>query len=155
MLKFRKAVLGDSSVYFDWANDLLVRNQSFNSEYIIWEDHCKWFLNKINDESCLMLIFQEISYIGQVRIQEENDKNAIIGISIGEEHRSKGYAKIMLELASDYFLSKKTEFCIHAYIKIQNLNSKFSFEKAGFNFVEMTIYKGFMSYHYIKIKNKK
>ncbi|AXB55383.1 GNAT family N-acetyltransferase [Flavobacterium fluviale] len=156
MLEFRKAILDDSAVYFEWTNDEVVRNQSFNSEVISWEEHCNWFLDRVNNPSCLMLIFNDVSSnVGQVRIQEESDKNVIIGISVGKEHRGKGYAKLMLELASDYFLSENPEFCIHAYIKSQNLHSKFAFEKAGFDFVEMTTYKDHVSYHYIKIKNKK
>lgn len=155
MLKFRKAILEDSEVYFNWTNDQDVRSQSFNSNEILWETHNSWFLKKINDSSCSMLIFNDIenNNIGQVRIEKCNDNNALIGISIAREHRGNGYAKEILALASDYFLSENSKFCIHAYIKEQNLSSKYAFEKAGFEFSEMMIYKNYMTFHYIK-KNK-
>jgi RimJ/RimL family protein N-acetyltransferase len=156
MLKFRKATVEDSKIYFDWANDTAVREQSYNSCIIEWENHNNWFVSKIKDDSCLMLIFQnkENISVGQVRIQKENTKNALIGISISSEHRGKGYANEMLLQASDFFLKENTCFFVNAYIKENNLSSKYAFEKAKFEFVEMVTYEGFKSFHYIKRLNE-
>ena len=152
MLKFRKATIEDSRIYFDWANDTIVREHSYNSNMITWENHAKWFSAKINDTSCLMLIFQDElnNNIGQIRIQKESNRNALVGISIALEQRGKGYAIDMLNFATEYFLSENPEFCINAFIKEHNLSSKHAFEKAGFVFFEMTTCEGFRSFHYIK-----
>ena len=95
MISFRKASIADKMLYFEWANDPNVREQSYNSNPIDLESHGKWFESKIEDNSSLMLVFQneENSNIGQVRIQKENRKEALIGISVSNEHRGKGYAK--------------------------------------------------------------
>lgn len=156
MIKFRKAKIEDSKIYFDWANDTTVREQSYNSNAIVWGNHNNWFTAKMNDTTCLMLVFQDEqnNNIGQVRIQKENDTNALIGLSVDSEHRGKGYAKEMLQSASDFFLMENPYFCIDAYIKEQNLNSKFAFEKAGFQFLGMTICEGYKSFHYIKRINE-
>ncbi len=155
MLKFRKATQEDIKIYFEWANDINVREQSYNSEAISYANHEKWFENKLKDNLCLMLIFedQEQNKIGQVRIQKINDFEALIGISVALELRGKGYAKEMIHLASDYFLNSNAGFTINAYIKESNSNSKFAFEKAGYEFVEFVEYvdnQSFKSYKYIK-----
>jgi RimJ/RimL family protein N-acetyltransferase len=89
-----------------------------------------------------------------VRIQKEKEINALIGLSVDSVHRGKGYAKEMLQAASDFFLKENPHFCIDAYIKEQNLNSKVAFEKAGFRFLGMMIYEGYKSFHYIKKTNE-
>ncbi len=152
MLRLRNATLDDSIIYFKWANDQAVREQSFISNEIIWENHKKWFEAKVKDTTCEMYIFQDEhnNLIGQVRIEKKNVNEALIGLSIALEHRGKGYAQIMLKLATKAFFFKNTNFIINAYIKEKNLNSKNAFEKAGFAFTEMKVHEGFNSYHYIK-----
>lgn len=150
MLSFRKATENDILLYFNWANDSKVREQSFNSSSIGLEDHKKWFKAKIKDATCLMLVFQneENELVGQIRIQKENSNEAIIGISIGENSRGKGYASEMLEKASNYFFEINKSYSINAFIKIDNLNSKYAFEKAGFQFEKELMFNGFKSFLY-------
>lgn len=152
MLRFRKATLKDSKLYFDWANDPGVREQSYHSSRIDFTDHNKWFESKLNDNSCIMLIFQneENLNIGQIRIQKENINEALIGISVSVEHRGNSYAKEMLQIASDYFLGSNQGFKINAFIKKKNLSSKYAFEKAGFEFKKENIYENIQSFHYVK-----
>jgi RimJ/RimL family protein N-acetyltransferase len=152
MLTFRKATLADVKLYFDWANDTIVREQSYNSSTIDFENHKKWFETKLEDDSCMLLLFQneEKSNIGQIRIQKENVKEALIGISIAAEHRGKGLAKEMLLLASDYFLENNKGYLINAYIKKQNISSKQAFEKAGFEFENIIKYENCNSFHFTK-----
>ena len=152
MLTFRKAVLADVKLYFDWVNDSSVRAQSYSSNAIDFENHKKWFKTKLEDDSCMLLLFQneEKSNIGQIRIQKENVKEALIGISIAAEHRGKGLAKEMLLLASDYFLENNKGYLINAYIKKQNISSKQAFEKAGFEFDNIINYENCNSFHFTK-----
>jgi RimJ/RimL family protein N-acetyltransferase len=155
MLTFRKAVLADVKLYFDWANDSIVREQSYNSRTIDFENHKKWFEAKLEDDSCLLFLFQNEGKlnVGQIRIQKENNNQALIGISIAAEHRGKGLAKEMLILASDYFLENNSGYLINAYIKEQNISSKQAFEKAGFEFKNIIKYENCNSFHFTK-KNK-
>lgn len=154
MLTFRKAILDDVKLYFEWANDSIVREQSYNSSEIDFENHKKWFKAKLEDDSCMLLLFQneEKLKVGQIRIQKENEKEALIGISIAFEHRGKRLAKEMLLLASDYFLKINNGYLINAYIKEQNLSSKYAFEKAGFDFRSKVVYENCISFHFTKNK---
>jgi RimJ/RimL family protein N-acetyltransferase len=151
-LKFRKAEKSDCKMYFDWTNDKSVREQSYNSDEVLFENHEKWFLDKIEDKSCLMLIFQndDNENIGQVRIQKTELNIAIIGVSVANEFRGKGYAAKIIELASIDFLNQNPEFEISAYIKVENIGSKKAFEKANFQFKAELNYENFLSFHYIK-----
>jgi RimJ/RimL family protein N-acetyltransferase len=151
-LKFRKAEKSDCKIYFDWTNDRSVREQSFNSDEVLFENHEKWFLTKIEDKSCSMLIFQnnEDENIGQVRIQKTENNRAIIGVSVANEFRGKGYATKIIEIASQIFLNQNPDFKISAFIKDDNLGSKNAFEKANFEFKEKLNYENFISFHYIK-----
>jgi RimJ/RimL family protein N-acetyltransferase len=152
MLSFRKATLADTKLYFDWANDLSVREQSYNSNSIDFKSHKKWFESKVENDSYMFLLFQneEKLNVGQIRIQKENEKEALIGISVASEHRGKRLAKEMLLLASDYFLEKNKDYSINAYIKEQNISSKQAFEKAGFEFQNIINYENCSSFHFTK-----
>lgn len=134
MLKFRKAAPSDLDLYFNWANDPLVREQSFNSDAITLEEHSIWFMAAIANSNLQMLVFSNEANepVGQVRLQKKNNSEAVIGVSISPEHRGKGYASRMLEMAADCFLKEHKDCTIHAYIKQTNIGSVKSFEKAGF-----------------------
>ena len=125
-----------------------------NSTTINLDIHTKWFQALLNDKLSYLYIFknQNNEKVGQVRIQKQNNFQAIIGISVASKHRGKGYATEMLVLATDSFFTDNKDFLINAYIKEKNLNSKFSFEKADFRFCNMLLYENYNSFHYIKTK---
>ena len=153
-ISFRKAIEDDLMLFFDWTNDVSVRENSYQSEAISLENHANWFLAKIKDASCEMYVFENHMKqpIGQVRIQKQNDKVAIIGISNDKDHRGKGYASKMLVMASQYFLDKNSNYSISAYIKIENKSSEKSFQKAGYQLDVILDYQNHSSCHYILTK---
>ena len=157
MLNYRFATENDVLLYFKWANDSDVREQSFNSDEIDIESHKKWFTSKLHDRCCTLSIFvnENGDNVGQIRIEKKVDNQAIIGISVDEQYRGKGYAKEMLQISTNEFLKLNKEYVIHAYIKETNLNSKYAFEKAGFEFKQIIIYNNIDSFWYIKkVKNE-
>ena len=151
-ITFRKASESDLMLYFDWTNDESVRENSYKSDSISLENHVTWFKNKISDQDCLMLVFENHlnQPIGQVRIQKQLDKSALIGISNDVNHRGKGYASKMIALASEEFLKENHDFCISAYIKLENTASEKAFQKAGYTSDTVTYYEEIPSHHYIK-----
>ena len=155
-LTFRKANLTDINIYFKWINEHEVREKSFNSSLVKWEDHVKWFNDKLNDPNYSFYIFQHYNdYIGQVRIHKVDEINSFIGVSICINHRGLGYgSKILQEACSDYFKSSKTTI-INAYIKFGNISSKKIFEKAGFNWLRNILYNNFNTDHYVLYADRK
>lgn len=151
-ITFREANKTDVDIYFKWANDPLVRLFSYNSELISLDDHVRWFLDKLDDGKCHLYIFQNSSQqnIGQVRIQQTDETNSVIGLSIDEEFRGKGFGTQMLELSANFFLSRIPNSTIHAYVKCENEFSKRIFEKAGYKLIGEVVYQKLRSYHYTK-----
>ena len=149
---FRKANPSDMLTYFNWTNDASVRENSYQSKAVTMEDHQNWFNSKIEDPDCQMLIFENHSQqaIGQVRIEKIDDKTAIIGISNDSQHRGKGYAGLMITMATDEFLKQNPEICVSAYIKLDNQASAKAFEKGGYVLDVIKNYENVPSYHYIK-----
>ncbi len=152
MLSFRKAAADDVMLYFKWANDAEVRRQSYQTETISLEQHKKWFDKKINDTNCLLLVFEneEKLPVGQIRFQKETEEIDIIGISLANEFRGKGYATQLLQMASDYFLKLYPGKIIYAYIKNDNAGSIKSFRKANFVFEKNININGTESVLYVK-----
>lgn len=148
----RKANESDMMLYFDWANDATVRENSYQTNLITLQNHKDWFLNKIKDQKCQLLVFQNHlnQAIGQVRIQANVDQNAVIGISNDVHHRGKGYAAAMIAMATDLFLKEHPQLVVSAYIKTENVASAKAFEKASFVLDSTINYEGSPSYHYIK-----
>lgn len=151
-ISFRKANKNDMLLYFDWTNDSFVRKNSFQSEPVLLENHRNWFYNKIIEETCFMLVFENHlkQPIGQIRIQKQDQNSAIIGISNDANHRGKGYASKMIQMATDEFLKENINFCVSAYIKLENTASEKAFEKAGYKLDVVLEYDSHPSYHYIK-----
>ena len=89
---FRKADLSDVNLYYNWLNDPEVRGKSFDTSIIKWDQHLKWFTEKINNPDYFFYLFQNnnLNYIGQVRIQKVNDMNSVIGVSVCSEQRGMG-----------------------------------------------------------------
>ena len=132
-LKMRFAELMDADLYFKWANDTLVRKNSFNQTEIDFNQHVNWFKNKLNSENCFFYMFfdEKDNAVGQVRI-DKSDEEIVIGISIDENHRGKSLGTIMLNQACNDYLSRFPLAVIIAYIKEENIASINQFSKAGF-----------------------
>jgi RimJ/RimL family protein N-acetyltransferase len=124
----------DVDLYYEWANDELVRKYSFQQDEIQYENHVQWFYNKIDNSHFLFLIFfnQYKSPIGQVRINK-NEEEVIIGISVDKNYRGFGYSFKMLRLACQYYFKNYSDNEIFAYIKLENKASIATFKKAGFS----------------------
>lgn len=101
-IRLRKATADDCRRYFDWANDPAVRQQSFSSEPIPYEQHERWFAAKLADPAeCLYLLSLDEQPMGQVRfsLRGEQNEQAIISYALAAPFRGRGLAAPMLECA--------------------------------------------------------
>ncbi|NQY05410.1 MAG: UDP-2,4-diacetamido-2,4,6-trideoxy-beta-L-altropyranose hydrolase [Flavobacteriaceae bacterium] len=144
---FREANLADTKLLFDWANDEVVRSNSYNSEEIDFMSHKEWFESKLDDKNQLFFIaVQNNNDIGLIRYTIEED-HAVLGISIAQEHRGKDLAGHMLRESARYYF-KSHRLPIFAYIKKENTASIHSFKKAGYTFLRNEEVKGCKSFVY-------
>jgi RimJ/RimL family protein N-acetyltransferase len=142
-IRHRVATAADVQLYFEWANDPVTRQQSFNSAPIPWKNHEAWFAQKIVDPDALLLVFETSANvpIGQVRFERFNDEMTAtivvlwpeaISLSIDAQFRGKGIVAILIEESCDVLRSQKGPVLIIAYIKPANAASIRAFERAGF-----------------------
>ncbi len=149
-LVWRFANTSDVELYFDWANDDLVRSNSFVQQKITHEDHVAWFNRKLNSSSCKFYLFiKNGEPAGQVRIDLAGNE-VVIGVSVDKAYRGMGLSSKMIEQASDHYLQNNTNNEIIAYIKEENKASYKSFRQAGFVDLEITDVNGMRSYKLIK-----
>ncbi len=116
MVLLRKAVMEDMDLIYEWANDPVVRQNSFHSDPIPYEVHKAWFQRIMSDASVLQFIMMEEDIpVGQIRLNVDDDE-AEISYSIGDTFRGKGYGHKILQLIAE--LVKKE------YPEIRNLIAK-------------------------------
>lgn len=133
-MKLKTASFEDMMLYFIWANDSEVRQNSINKSPISFRDHQNWFSNKIKDSETIFLIFEEDGVnVGQLRI-DLNSKTgeAIINFSIDKKERGKGLGTKMLILVNEYYTKLNLPLKLIGYVKFDNKASSKAFEKAGF-----------------------
>lgn len=147
MLSFRYAEEKDVRLYYKWATDPDVRQNSFNSKAISWEEHVKWFNTRIADKDCLIYLFLDDDVpAGQVRIENQKGEH-VISISVDAAFRRKGLSFRMVEMACKDYFAKTNAKNIVAYIKRNNQPSIHLFRKAGFSGESETLCKGQESVH--------
>ena len=131
---YRLADAADARLYFDWANDPETRQQSFNSEPIIWENHEAWFARKIIDRKVLLLVLETADDVpvGQVRFEKQADGEVIIGVSVDAKFRGRGLATQLVTEACRVCRNRWGNVPVTAYIKTENFASVRAFERAGF-----------------------
>ena len=119
----RKATIEDMDLLFQWANDSVVRKNSFSTAEISYEEHVKWYHNLLKREDCMQYIYMDGDCpVGQVRITLKDDE-AEIGYSICTEKRTLGYGTKLLAL-----ISQK----VYGEVKPENTTSQKAFLHAGY-----------------------
>ena len=111
----------------------MVRKNSFNEEFIPFENHKEWFFRtlKRNDVLFYVLLKNE-EPIEQIRINVD-DGIGVISYSIDGNYRNCGFGKKILELVQEKIKednSSVTELC--GLVKPTNVASQKAFEKLGY-----------------------
>jgi len=138
----KPAQISDMRDVFELSNDATVRKNSFLSEPIIWENHEKWFTQKIQDSKIIFYIIKTRvqDFIGYVRFDPEDDAYEYrISIHLTDRYRGKGFGKKIIEQATQQVLNNGLAKTVIAYIKEENVPSLKSFEKAGYIHAGKTI----------------
>jgi predicted acetyltransferase len=134
MLSIRRAKPSDELLYFDWANDETVRQNSISKSKINLKDHVKWFHTKLSNQDTVMLIFSEGKVeIGQLRIEvDHGNREAVINYSIDKNSRGKGFGTLILSLSYEYYSRLKINYPMIGFVKPGNAASVSAFTRAGF-----------------------
>lgn len=133
-ITLRRATSDDARLLFSWINDQEIRQMSFSSAAISWEEHSNWFSKKLDDSNCVIyLAFNEDQVaVGQVRFDKTAVSEAEIAIYTNPTMRSKGYGTKIIETGVKQIVEELSIERVHALIKPENAKSLRAFEKAGF-----------------------
>ncbi len=130
----REVTEEDVELIFKWANDKVVRENSFSTETISMDNHRKWFNNVLLREYIrLFVMVVNGTPVGQVRITIEGNV-AELGYSIADEYRGKGYGRKIIELMIDKIHKGFPDIdIIIGRVKKENIPSQRVFQGLGFN----------------------
>jgi len=142
-LRLRPATLEDCHLLWEWANGPDVRAASFASDPIPWEEHVRWFTQKLNDPHCFNFIALDDQGIpvGQVRFDASGDE-AEISIGIAPNFRGYDYGAETIRMASQHLFKETAITRIYAHIKSSNNASIHAFTKGGYEAAGNIVVKG-------------
>jgi UDP-2,4-diacetamido-2,4,6-trideoxy-beta-L-altropyranose hydrolase len=142
-LRLRPATADDRRLLFGWANDPVVRNNSFHAAAIDWEEHCAWFAAKLRDPACVMFIalLDGGRSLGLARFDIQRH-SATVSVSIAAEFRGRGWGGRLIRQACEALFAARPVARVNAYIKKDNVASQHAFARAGFRREPDVLYQG-------------
>ena len=132
-LTFKAADMEDCDLLYNWVNDDKVRQNSFNSQKIEYENHKAWLENKLISDNCfIFIVYSKDIPIGQVRV-DIHRATGIINYSVDSRHRGKGYGtEILIDVTELPQLYSKRIYKLVGNVKMENISSRKAFERAGY-----------------------
>lgn len=133
--RLRPAQAADMEAVFHLSNEASVRACSIHREPITWDFHVAWYTARLRKETtCPFFIIEQRStgaFMGQVRLDAQEDGSMLISISLSPEWRGKGLGSAIIRQAI------QNAHCsnVTAMIRNDNTVSKRTFEKAGFTHI--------------------
>ena len=154
-VRLRPVRESDCKLLWKWANEPEVRAASFSSHYISWEEHTNWLQQKIKDPNCIHFIAVngDEKPQGQIRFDIKDDGRATINVSIDKYFRSFGLGSIIIDKAVLNLFNNTMLNTVEANIKLDNLKSLKTFEKANFKLIAHKYINGNECMQYIRSKS--
>lgn len=123
----------DVDLLYEWANDKQVRNNSYNTAIVSYNDHKHWLENCMADENTVMyMLCDSESEIGLIRL-DCIEHIAKINYSISKGYRGLGYSKIIIQLVEKKIVVDQADIrCLKAFVKSDNIACQKVFEDNGY-----------------------
>jgi len=133
----------DCEIIWQWANEPHTRSVSFFSNPIPWEDHRRWFTEKLHSQHCVfyMATNQYGVPLGQARINL-GQSCPVISVSLDHDFQSLGLGSKLIRVASEQAMKERNLGRIDALIKNDNSASLRAFSKAGYKNVGKEMHQG-------------
>jgi spore coat polysaccharide biosynthesis predicted glycosyltransferase SpsG/RimJ/RimL family protein N-acetyltransferase len=149
-LGLRRAKETDCRMIWTWANEPSVRQASFVSDPIPWDQHVRWFSAKMADGKCFYYVGSDDrdNPIGQIRFDLDGREGAV-SLSLAPAMRGRGYGSALIVRGVEQFFADSQAEVVHAYIKPENQISLRAFERADFGFAAGTRIHGLEARHLI------
>lgn len=133
-ITLRRATRDDAALLFRWANDPVVRANSFSTAAISWPEHVAWLERRLSrPEACFMVVGDDATRgpVGQVRF-DITARQAVLSVSVDAEFRGQGIGAMLIALATRELLADRQVSEILAFTRPENLASQHALRHAGF-----------------------
>ena len=145
-LSVRPANETECLLYYEWANDPDVRRQSYSSHDISFDEHEKWFFEKILDKDYRMFVVEKAGKaIGQIRFSL-NAGIATISYGLDKNYRGQGLGVSLLRIGCSELKKEIANIQIIGFVKKSNIPSSKAFEEIGSFKEEAKEYKDSFKY---------
>lgn len=132
-LSLRLAKEEDMFLIFDWTNDPITRENSFNSEVVPLDLHKAWFEKKLQNKDCQFFIcYSGEEPIGQIRFERRKDNAQVISFCIAPTARGKGWGGKVVEVGMQKVAALNDHTTFVGYVKNNNAASLRIFQKLGY-----------------------
>jgi len=132
-LQVRPACWDDAELLWLWANDPVVRGNSFHPDPILLDRHIEWYKEKLTScDTCFWIIEHNRVPVAQIRYDRVNEFEAMISFSVAHENRGRGTASKILSLTFDMACKALRVNRAKGLVLIENKASERAFIKAGF-----------------------
>lgn len=131
-LYLREVTMTDAKLLLDWRNESSVRENSFHSEIIAYEEHVNWLLKKLDDPDEIMRILIKGDVpVGQIRLSR--DGNVVeVSYSIDADWRGYGYGKEIIRLGEMLLKDCGFQGNLKGLVKKENNASRRVFLSLGY-----------------------
>jgi RimJ/RimL family protein N-acetyltransferase len=133
-ITLRTARWDDRELLFSWVNDTAVREASFSSAPIAWDEHVAWFERQQGDPNVVIFVAcnRDRTAVAQARFCAKGER-ADISVSVAADHRGHGYGAVVIRKATDRFFADRADVhTVDAWVKPTNELSARSFTAAGY-----------------------
>lgn len=129
----RPVTLDDVHILYQWRNEKLVRQNSFETQIIPFIEHQNWLQCVLQDKNILFYIMMcDDKEVGQVRINIENNFG-MIDYSIHLRYRCMGYGKTILKMIeNEMYKIYGNKISLVGKVKNNNVASQKIFEQLGY-----------------------
>ncbi|MGB0383332.1 MAG: UDP-2,4-diacetamido-2,4,6-trideoxy-beta-L-altropyranose hydrolase [Ardenticatenaceae bacterium] len=134
--RIRAAGFQDAELLWQWANDPIVRANSFHPEAIPLDEHIEWYKRKVESpETRIFILELNRVPVAQIRYDRVDAETAKIGFSVLYEYRGKGLGTRLLVMTSTLACQELNVKRLKGVVFTSNKASARAFTKAGFECV--------------------
>lgn len=132
-LSLRLVRESDCRLLFEWADDPVARAASFHSAAISWEDHARWFAERLQDPQSVIYIGENAADepVGLVRFQIKGE-SAVLSVNVAPKFRGQGWGRELIAFATRSLVRARSVRRVDALVKPDNQASVRLFEASGF-----------------------
>jgi UDP-2,4-diacetamido-2,4,6-trideoxy-beta-L-altropyranose hydrolase len=136
-LSVRRANLMDVNLFFLWANDPDVRENSINKEKVSLKGHTEWFTSKVKSQNHIFYVFElNNKPVAQLRFDRKGEE-FWINYSISKAYRGMGWSGAVIRLGIQKLIQEYGNSpSIKAIVKYSNLASAKAFVNCSFRRID-------------------